>query len=339
MHIITVAPGNRDTPSKFLNDYPETRAPKPTLYLRLSYYYASDVDRILMEFLGYLTIEKGLAANTCSAYERDVSKYLNFLVGAGIADLNSVEAENVTAFLDSLKKSGMAAASVSRAIASLRAFHKFLVLENQLPSNPTEDLRSPRKPLRLPGVLTIEQVRAILEQPFPETGRGRRDRAIIETLYSCGLRVSELVSLNLADLDFEDGYLLCLGKGSKQRLVPFGWAAKEALQDYLLSRSALSRGSHLEQAVFLNAQGRRLSRQSCWKITKKYAAKVGVKNLYPHSLRHSFATHLLKGGADLRAVQEMLGHASISTTQIYTSLTREDLHEIYRESHPRAQMK
>ncbi len=291
-----------------------------------------------MEFMSYLTIEKGLAINTCLAYERDIKAYLEWLTKQGFAGLETVRPDDVTLFLDSQRLKGRAPTSVARVIASLRSFHKFLLMENHLATNPTEDLRTPKKPLRLPGVLTIEAVDSILAQPFPRTPTGRRDRAIIETLYSCGLRVSELVSLDIQDLDFEGGYLLCMGKGSKQRLVPFGQAATDALEDYLALRSVLTKGDYSQQAVFLNVRGGRLSRQSCWQITKKYAANVGIKNLYPHSLRHSFATHLLKGGADLRAVQEMLGHASISTTQIYTSLSRDDLREIYHESHPRAKL-
>ncbi len=294
------------------------------------------MEHALLEFIGYLTIEKGLAVNTCRAYERDISHYLAWIEEHDPTDLQGIQPATITGFLDSLKKAGRAPSSIARAVASIRSFHRFLVLEEHTENNPTEDLRTPKTPVRLPGVLSIEQVRSILEQHFPPTPTGRRDRAIIEVLYSCGLRVSELVSLDLPDLDFDGGYLLCMGKGSKQRLVPFGEAAAGSLQDYLGSRKILSKGDYTQQAVFLNARGGRLSRQSCWSITKKYAAMAGVKNLYPHSLRHSFATHLLKGGADLRAVQEMLGHASISTTQIYTSLSRDDLWEIYHESHPRA---
>lgn len=308
----------------------------PTLYLWAASFYPIHMKHALMEFISYLTIEKGLAINTCRAYERDISHYLAWLEEHDISSLQEVQPATITGFLDSLKKVGRAPNSIARTVASIRSFHRFLVLEEHATNNPTEDLRTPKKPARLPNVLSIEQVRSILEQHFPPTPSGRRDRAIIEVLYSCGLRVSELVSLDLPDLDFDGGYLLCMGKGSKQRLVPFGEAAAAALQDYLSSRQVLSKGDYTQQAVFLNVRGGRLSRQSCWSITKKYAESAGVKNLYPHSLRHSFATHLLKGGADLRAVQEMLGHASISTTQIYTSLSRDDLWEIYHESHPRA---
>lgn len=310
----------------------------PTLYLWLPSLYPICMDRALREFLGYLAVEKGLAVNTRHAYRRDLEKYLRFLHDQGVAKFEDVEPETLTFFLDALIKSGRAPATLARTIASLRTFHKFLLLEGWVSKNPTDDLRTPRRSLRLPGVLSIEQVKLILDQPFPTTPAGLRDKTIIEVLYSCGLRVSELVLLDVADLDLEGGYLRCLGKGSKQRVVPFGQTAQDALLDYLAQRQMLARENYLEQAIFLNTRGRRLSRQSCWKITKKYASNVGIAHLYPHSLRHSFATHLLKGGADLRAVQEMLGHSSISTTQIYTSLSRDDLQEIYRESHPRARI-
>jgi len=294
------------------------------------------MERLLTEYLGYVTVEKGLAHNSCLAYKRDLTKYLAFLDDFGISKIDEVCPEIITGFLDALKRAGLAPASIARTVACLRGFHKFLVLEEMSSVNPTEDLVTPKKPLRLPGVLSIDQVEALLAQSFPKTPGGCRDRAMLETLYACGLRVSELIGLDTGDLDFDGGCLICTGKGSKQRLVPFGGGAGEAIQDYLALRSVLSKSRYRETALFLNARGTRLSRQSGWKIVKKYAANVGITRIYPHSLRHSFATHLLKGGADLRAVQEMLGHASVSTTQIYTSLSRDDLREIYRESHPRA---
>lgn len=291
---------------------------------------------ILTEYIGYLTIEKGLARNSCLAYKRDLTKYMMFLEDLGISRPDDIRPEIITDFLDSLKQCGQAPTSIGRSVACLRGFHKFLILEDISSVNPTENLVTPKKPLRLPGVLSIEQIRALLSQSFPPTPGGRRDRAMLETLYACGLRVSELLGLDIDDLDFDGDYLICTGKGSKQRLVPFGAGARESLQEYISLRSILCRNDYREKALFLNTRGKRLSRQSCWKIVKIYAAQVGIVRIYPHSLRHSFATHLLKGGADLRAVQEMLGHASVSTTQIYTSLSREDLREIYRESHPRA---
>ncbi|HEB13164.1 MAG TPA: site-specific tyrosine recombinase XerD [Actinobacteria bacterium] len=297
------------------------------------------MERLLGDFLSYLTVEKGLSTNTCLAYRRDLKKYLSFLSARGIESIDDVNPELITGFLDSLRRSNQAPASVARAVASLRTFHKFLVVEDDATANPTQNLVTPKKPLRLPGVLSIEQVNQLLSQPFPKTPAGRRDRAILETLYACGLRVSELAGLDVDDIDFDGSYLVCFGKGSKQRLVPFGSRARETLADYMSLRGVLAKGNRRESALFLNVRGTRLSRQSCWKLVKLYALRVGIKRMYPHTLRHSFATHLLKGGADLRAVQEMLGHASVSTTQIYTTLTRDDLREIYRESHPRAALR
>jgi integrase/recombinase XerD len=301
--------------------------------------YAVTVEPLLNEFLSYITVEKGLSPNSCLAYKRDLKKYLTWLSEAGVTDINQTEPELITRFLDSLRMAGQAPNSVARAISGLRSFHKFLVLEGFADANPTDHLRSPKKPLRLPSVLPLDQIEPILSQPFPATPAGGRDRAIIELLYSCGLRVSELVGLDVGDIDFEDGCLICSGKGSKQRLVPFGRQAAKALSDYLPLRRALCGQNYREKALFLNFRGTRLTRQSCWKLLKSYAAKVGVEKVYPHRLRHSFATHLLTGGADLRAVQEMLGHSSVSTTQIYTSLSKQDLREIYREAHPRARNK
>jgi integrase/recombinase XerD len=298
--------------------------------------YAVTMETLLNEFLSYIAVEKGLSPNSCLAYKRDLKKYLEFLGEAGLTNIKQAEPELITGFLDSLRRAGQAPNSVARAVSGLRSFHKFLVLEGFTDANPTDHLRSPKKPLRLPAVLPLDQIESILSQPFPATPAGRRDRAIIELLYSCGLRVSELASLDVGDIDFEDGCLICTGKGSKQRLVPFGRRAAEALSDYLPLRPVLSGQNYREKALFLNFRGKRLTRQSCWALLKRYAAKAGVEKVYPHRLRHSFATHLLTGGADLRAVQEMLGHSSVSTTQIYTSLSKQDLREIYREAHPRA---
>ncbi len=296
------------------------------------------MEETLSEFIGYLTIERGRSSNTCESYNRDLKKYISFLSENEIGDFDQIKPPDITGFLSALRSSGQAPSSVARAAASIRSFHKFLVLEDIADQNPAENLEAPKKALRLPGVLSIELVEKLLAQPFRPGPAGRRDKAIIEVLYSCGLRVSELVGLDVDDLDLAEGYVTCIGKGNKQRLVPFGAGAQTTLHDYLSLRSKLGGQIRPEPALFLNQRGTRLSRQSCWKITKRYAARVGIERIYPHSLRHSFATHLLKGGADLRAVQEMLGHASISTTQIYTSLSRDDLREIYEESHPRARL-
>jgi len=292
--------------------------------------------KTVSEFLAYLNIERGLAANTIKAYQQDLTKYFAFLEQKNVTYETATPAD-ITEFLNSLKQKNFSPPSLARLTATLRAFYKFLLMEGLIKSSPTADLKTPKKTLRLPHTLSIEQVEAVLNQKFPPTPAGYRRKAVLETLYATGLRVSELVSLNVDDVDFDSDCLICFGKGSKQRVVPFGRQAKKSLQAYLrFGRPVLLKNNWRQKALFLNARGGRLSRQSCWQIVKQAAQQAGITKIYPHSLRHSFATHLLKGGADLRSVQELLGHASISTTQIYTSLTKDDLKEIYLETHPRA---
>lgn len=289
---------------------------------------------LLSEFINYLAVEKGLSRNSQSAYRRDLKKYFVFLDYKKIR-LTDAAPGDITAFLDHERKKGLNSSSLARLVSSLRSFYKFMLLEGRLESNAASDLHTPAGTKRLPKVITIAEVSRLLDFA-DDTALGRRDRVILELLYGCGVRVSELKDLNVGDIDLDEAYLICIGKGSKQRIVPLGHKALEAVSQYLSGgRPALAK-KPAERALILNARGQRLSRQSCWKIVKRYAARAGVDNLYPHRLRHSFATHLLTGGADLRAVQELLGHASISTTQIYTALSRQDLKEIYLESHPRA---
>lgn len=289
---------------------------------------------LLAEFINYLAVEKGLSLNSQSAYRRDLKKYFFFLESRKIK-LADAAADDITVFLNQMKKNGLNASSVARLVSSLRSFYKFLLLEGRLDSNAASDLHTPAKSKRLPEVITIAEVSRLLDVT-DNTALGQRDRVILELLYGCGVRVSELRDLNVSDIDLDEGYLSCIGKGSKQRIVPLGNKAFEAVTQYFSNGRPQLAKKWMEKALILNVRGRRISRQSCWKIVKRYAARAGVENIYPHSLRHSFATHMLTGGADLRAVQELLGHASISTTQIYTALSRQDLKEIYLESHPRA---
>lgn len=293
------------------------------------------MDDLLREFLNYLEVEKGLAENSIKAYKRDLVRYLDYLKKKSINSLEEVDHSFITSYLDYLKKRNLSSASIARAVASLKTFHKFLVREGFTKSYPAADVSFPKKPKRLPYVLSVSQIELLLKQPEGETPTCLRDKAMLEVLYGGGLRVSELTSLEADDVDFKAGYLRCLGKGSKERVIPLGNYALTALKDYLAKRGELTRKTQCT-TLFVNARGRKLSRQGAWKIIKKYVKKAKLEGVYPHSLRHSFATHMLQGGADLRAVQEMLGHAYVSTTQIYTQVNRESLKEIYFETHPRA---
>jgi integrase/recombinase XerD len=292
--------------------------------------------RVITDFFNYLLAEKGLSDKTISAYQSDISIFKNYLDKRDL-EILSVNQEQIISFLNSLRSS-YSSASRARIIATLRSFYKFACLENLITTNPAENLKTPRKDEKLPGVLSISQVEKLLNQPFGQTAAGVRNRSILEVLYASGMRVSELVQLNLDDLNLAEGYARCFGKGNKKRLVLLGKTACQATSIYIHSARHLFVKDEQFPAVYLNFRGGRLSRQSCWKIVKYYANQVGIENIHPHSLRHSFATHMLLGGADLRAVQEMLGHSSISTTQIYTELSREDLKQIYFETHPRASL-
>lgn len=292
---------------------------------------------ILSDFLDYLLVEKGLAKNSIDAYKLDLNDYMDYLHESRIASYDAITYDHILNYLKRLR-AGYGDASVARKIAAVRAFHKFLVREGITENLPTADIKAPKRAQRLPKVLSVEQVAKLLDQPMG-AGKGEiRDRAIIELLYSCGMRVSELVALDIEDVDLRNGYLRCFGKGSKERIVPLGSHASEALTEYVNKSRRLLAGEYRHSALFLNSRGkrRRLTRQSCWKIVKKYADKAGIEEIYPHTLRHSFATHLLSNGADLRAVQELLGHANISTTQIYTHVTKDKLKAVYEKTHPKA---
>ncbi len=293
----------------------------------------------LDSYLRHLTLERGLSKNTLSAYRNDLEKYLGFLEKRSRDPLSATSKDVEDFSLDIA--SGLSASSRARLLASLRGYHKFLVLENQRNDDPTKRLRSPKLPMRLPKALSQQEVMQLIEAsgPAPDDESADylrlRNRAIVELMYSTGARVSEIVGLDLDEVD-DSGLMRVRGKGSKDRLVPVGSYAKVALDAYLVrSRPVLSsRGS--ARALFLNQRGARLSRQSIWEIIQKAAEGLG-KEVSPHSLRHSFATHLLEGGADVRVVQELLGHASVTTTQIYTMVSVDTLREVYLAAHPRAQ--
>ncbi|MGC4376430.1 site-specific tyrosine recombinase XerD [Fictibacillus sp. Mic-4] len=290
------------------------------------------------DFIHYLIVERGLSTNTVESYKRDLTHYIEFLQKVDqISRINDVQRGNIMGFLIHLKDNGKASATIARHIASIRAFHQFLLREKAAESDPSVHIETPKTERRLPKVLSTKEVEALLDTPERNDAFGIRDKAMLELLYATGIRVSELVNLNLTDVHLSMGFVRCLGKGNKERIIPLGRMANEAVELYLnKGRPVLARGKQPE-ALFLNHHGNRLSRQGFWKILKQLAQKANInKELTPHTLRHSFATHLLENGADLRAVQEMLGHADISTTQIYTHVSKTRLREIYASFHPRA---
>lgn len=292
------------------------------------------------EFLTHLAVERGLARNSLAAYRRDLDAYIGFLKEAGRNDPGEATHRDVEDFAAARRDAGFADASVERALSAVKGFHRFLYREGEAPADPTSALRLPRKAERLPDYLSIEQAAALLDQPFPDTPAGARDRAVLEVLYGCGLRASELSGLDLRDLYLDEEFLRVTGKGSKDRLVPIMGTAAQALAAYLdgprADLAAHARRTAPTQAVFLNKNGGRLSRQSIFTIVERAGRTVGIEHLHPHTLRHSFATHMLAGGADLRTLQEILGHADISTTQIYTHVDRAMITEEYLAAHPRA---
>ncbi|HWI61635.1 MAG TPA: site-specific tyrosine recombinase XerD [Symbiobacteriaceae bacterium] len=293
--------------------------------------------KLIHEFINYLSVERGLAVNTLESYGRDLRQYSEFLETDDETALDSVSRNTIVNYLLYLQSQGKATATIARRLAALKAFYQFLVREKRINADPTANLESPKLEKRLPKVLSVTEVERLLAQPDSGQPAGIRDRAMLELLYATGIRVSELVSLDVTDVNLEMGYIKCEGKGSKERIVPLGSLAIQSCRDYLGSaRSRLVRERE-EQALFVNHHGHRLTRQGFWKIVKKYADDAKIeKEITPHTLRHSFATHLLENGADLRSVQEMLGHADISTTQIYTQVTRGRIKEVYAKAHPRA---
>jgi integrase/recombinase XerD len=287
-------------------------------------------------FINYLLIEKGLSKNTLQAYGRDLVNYLDTLDRKGKSSPDQISALDVAEYLQQTKANGLGPRSRARVLSAMRSFHRFLMVEGYCEINPTTIIESPRAPRKLPDILTTREVENLISAHYDDDIMEVRDRAMIELLYATGLRVSELVSLRMRDVNISAGYLMTLGKGDKERLVPMGEAACTAVDKYLLElRIKLDRNG-TNHYLFLSRLGNRMSRQAFWNIIQKRALMSGIrKSISPHTLRHSFATHLLENGADLRSVQIMLGHADLSTTQIYTHVTRERLKKLHQEIHPR----
>jgi integrase/recombinase XerD len=305
----------------------------------------------LRAYLDHLTVERGLAANTLSSYRRDLRRYLAHLQVRHVSTADGISEPDISAFLQALREGDpdhppLAANSAARAVVAVRGFHRFLLREGVTTTDPASAVHPPAPPKRLPKAITVEEVEALLDAAgADQTPRAVRDRALLELLYGCGARISEAVGLDVDELDLDSGTVKLLGKGSKQRIVPIGSYARQAIDAYLVrARPELAAGGSrptTSPALFLNARGGRLSRQSAWTVLRAAAGRAGLRDdvrreISPHTLRHSFATHLLDGGADIRVVQELLGHASVTTTQVYTLVTVERLREVYAVAHPRA---
>jgi integrase/recombinase XerD len=286
------------------------------------------------EFLRYLRVERGLSPNTLEAYERDLKKLVKFAASRG-RELVTIERADVLAFVKELREAGLEPQSVARTLVTVRNLYKFLILDGHIHHDPTVNVETPRAWQTLPKFLTKEEVERLLEEPDVTTDEGLRDRAMTELLYASGLRVSEMVSLRLADVDLDAGLVTCLGKGSKERRVPVGRSAIEWVRRYLVARRRLA-GDRDVDHLFVTPRATPVTRQMYWRRLVEYGERARLGRITPHMLRHTFATHLLEHGADLRSVQMMLGHGDISTTQIYTHVTNERLREAFRKFHPRA---
>jgi len=292
-------------------------------------------EAVLQVFLEFLSVEKGLSSNTIQSYARDLAKLFRFLQKERISWMKADE-EGLVRFIHHQSRAGLSPRSMARLISSIRSFYNFLVLDGMIKKNPAVNLSSPKTWLALPKFLTVKEVESLLGQPDEENVRGVRDKAMLELLYATGLRVSELIALRAKNVNLEDGFLLCVGKGGKERIVPIGDSAARAVRKYLEE----GRDKFLKESseyLFLSQRGNAFTRQGFWKLLKGYAKKAGlVQKISPHVLRHSFATHLLERGADLRSVQLMLGHSQITTTQVYTHVSRKRLRRVYDKYHPRA---
>jgi integrase/recombinase XerD len=295
------------------------------------------MEMFLKEYLAHIKLEKNLSQNTVSSYKNDISAFISFLKNSGIDDPSNVSSDSIGGFFKTLKELGLSGSSSARYFSSLKGFFLYLLKNKYIVKNPIEKITAPRISKKLPGVLDINEVDKILSTPKVDDKLGLRDKAMLELFYACGTRVSELINLKVNDLFFDNEIIRVFGKGSKERLIPIGTSAIRWIGEYLKkSRPLLMKKSKSENILFLNSRGSKLSRMGVWKIIDRYVKEAGIeKDVHPHTFRHSFATHLLEGGADLRAVQEMLGHADISTTQIYTHIDRDYIKQVHKQYHPR----
>ncbi len=290
----------------------------------------------LEEYTSFMANVRHKSSNTVESYKRDVTQYITYLNESGIQDATLATKTTILSYLLSLQKKGKANSTVSRSLASLRSFYLFMMQNGMVSSNPTSNLEAPHVEKKLPQILSGSDVERLLEQPEPSDNKGIRDKAMLELLYATGIRVSELINLDISDVNLQMSFIRCRG-GKKERIIPMGNKAKEAVGYYINNARAYMIKSDGEMALFVNCSGMRLSRQGFWKLIKYYGAKAGIKaQMTPHTLRHSFAAHLLENGADLHSIQEMMGHADISSTQVYSRALNSKLKDVYAKAHPRA---
>ena len=295
------------------------------------------MEPFLNEYLSVLRLERNLSENTILSYKNDLTSFLSFLEQKKVDDPSQISINHITNFFKTLNESGLTSTTSARYFSSIKGFFIYILMNKYIKENPIERLSSPKLSKNLPVVLTVEEINSIIDLPDTNTKLGLRDKSMLELLYACGTRVTEIINLKVSDLFFKEEIIRVFGKGSKERIVPIGSSAIHWVEEYLLkSRPLLEKKLKSENIVFLNNRGMKISRMGVWKIINRYTAQSDVKReVHPHTFRHSFATHLLEGGADLRAVQEMLGHADISTTQIYTHIDRNYIKQVHKEFHPR----
>lgn len=295
------------------------------------------MESFLKEYLAGLKLEKNLSENTINSYKSDLTSFLNFITQSGIDDLSDIKTTHISSFFKLLKDAGLNETSAARYFSSIKGFFKYLYRNEYIKTNPVERISPPKISRKLPEVLNVREINLILEQPNVKDTIGLRDKAILELFYACGTRISELINIKVNDLFLSEEVIRVFGKGSKERLIPIGSSAIKWVIEYLKkSRPLLVKNIKSENYLFLNQRGTKFSRMGIWKIVRQYVKQAGIeKNVHPHTFRHTFATHLIEGGADLRAVQEMLGHSDISTTQIYTHIDRDYIKLVHKKFHPR----